>query len=645
MSDMTAVLSVDLIAQVLDRVHDARDIKSCRLISKAFLHAEYVHRRAIRPLRLGPLPLLLRRYSSLQSLDLSSCPSLDDTALSLSIPNPNNLRSVSLSRASGITWRGLEALVSACVKIEAIDLSHCTGFGDREAAAVARAAGLKELRIEKCLKVTDMGLAKVAVACTGLERLGIKWCPEISDIGIDLLVKKCQDLRELDISYLKVGNESLRSIACLSKLEDLAMVGCSDVDDEGLLFLSFGNSSLQSIDVSRCENVTSHGLAALLEGQKCLKKINSGDCNPELLTSTFLSKLSALQSMLNILKLDGLQLTDSSLSTIGQNCKNLHEIGLSKCKGASDEGISRLVTGCINLTTIDLTCCRSVSDRVLFYIGSNCKRLECLRLESCGLVSEKGLDWIASGCTDLKEIDLTDCNVTDTALKYLSKCSELRVLKLGLCPGVSDCGLAFIANNCAKLLELDLYRCTAVTDEGLASISAGCLKIRKLNLCYCNQISDTGLNSLGSLEDLSDLELRGLVRITSSGITSMAVGCRRLTHLDLKRCYSVDDAGMWALARYTENLRQLTISYCTVTGLGLCHLLGSLRCLQDVKMVHLSWVSIEGFELALRASCGKLKKVKLLGGLQDVLSPELLQTLQARGCRIRWVNKPLVFKG
>jgi F-box and leucine-rich repeat protein 2/20 len=90
---------------------------------------------------------------------------------------------------------------------------------------------------------------------------------------------------------------------------------------------------------------------------------------------------------------------------------------------------------------------------------------------------------------------------------------------------------------------------------------------------------------------------------------------------------------------------QLTISYCTVTGLGLCHLLGSLRCLQDVKMVHMSWVSIEGFELALRSSCGKLKKVKLLSGLRDVLSSELLQTLQARGCCIRWVNKPLVFKG
>lgn len=81
--------------------------------------------------------------------------------------------------------------------------------------------------------------------------------------------------------------------------------------------------------------------------------------------------------------------------------------------------------------------------------------------------------------------------------------------------------------------------------------------MKKLNLCYCNQISDTGLAHLRFLEELSDLELRGIVRITSSGITAMAMGCRSLTQLDLKRCYSVDDTGMWALARYTENLRQV----------------------------------------------------------------------------------------
>jgi F-box/leucine-rich repeat protein 2/20 len=44
-----------------------------------------------------------------------------------------------------------------------------------------------------------------------------------------------------------VGNGSLRSISTLEKLEELAMVGCSCIDDDGLELLSKGSDSLQVI--------------------------------------------------------------------------------------------------------------------------------------------------------------------------------------------------------------------------------------------------------------------------------------------------------------------------------------------------------------------------------------------------------------
>lgn len=44
---------------------------------------------------------------------------------------------------------------------------------------------------------------------------------------------------------LQVSNESLRSISTLEKLEELAMVACSCIDDEGLELLSRGSNSLQ----------------------------------------------------------------------------------------------------------------------------------------------------------------------------------------------------------------------------------------------------------------------------------------------------------------------------------------------------------------------------------------------------------------
>ncbi|CAN6381971.1 unnamed protein product [Urochloa humidicola] len=645
-------LSLDLLAHALAGVRDPRDRKSCRLASRAFARAEAASRRAARPLRREALPRVLRAFPSLVYLDLSACAGLDDASLAAALPLPSaggggggelGLRRVRLARASGVGWHGLEALVAACPRLEAVDMSHCVAAGDREMAAVAAAAGLRELAMDKCLGVTDVGLAKVAVGCPQLQRLSVKWCREISDIGIELLAKKCPELRSVDISYLKVTNESLRSLSTLDKLEDITMVCCLFIDDDGLKMLSAGKS-LQSIDVSRCPHVTSHGLASLIDGQRFIRKINAGHCLHEIETG-FLSKLSTIGQTLTVLRLDGVEIFASNLQAIGDSCKNLVEIGLSKCNSVTDDGISSLVVNCSYLRTIDVTCCHLLTNDALAAIAENCRMVECLRLESCPFINEKGLERIGTRCSHLKEIDLTDCRIDDEALQHLASCSELQTLKLGLCSSISDKGLVYIGSNCAKLVELDLYRCSTITDEGLAALAHGCKRIRILNLRYCTQITDAGLKHLSALAELTHLEMRCLVRITGVGITSIAIGCTSLIELDLKRCYSVDDAGLWALSRYSQNLRQLTISYCQVTGLGLCHLLGSLRCLQDVKMVHLSWVSIEGFEMALRASCGRLKKLKLLGGLRSVLSPELLQMLQACGCRLRWVDKQLVYKG
>ncbi|PWZ25932.1 hypothetical protein Zm00014a_027862 [Zea mays] len=415
-------LSLDLLAHALAAVRDPRDRKSCRLASRAFARAEAASRRAARVLRRDALPRALRAFPALSSLDLSACAGLDDASLAAALlEEPLPVRRVRLARASGVGWRGLDALVAACPILEAVDLSHCVAAGDREMAALAAAAGLRELVMDKCLGVTDVGLAKVAVGCPGLQRLSLKWCREISDIGVDLLAKKCPQLRSLDISYLKVTNESLRSLSTLEKLEDIAMVSCLFVDDDGLQMLSMC-SSLQEIET-------------------CV-----------------LSKLSTVGETLTVLRLDGLEIFASNLQAIGSTCKNLVEIGLSKCNGVTDDGIVSLVARCRDLRTIDVTCCHLLTNAALAAIAENCRKIECLRLESCPFVSEKGLESIATLCSDLKEIDLTDCRINDAALRQLASCSELLVLKLGLCSSISDEGLVYISSNCGKLVELDLYR-------------------------------------------------------------------------------------------------------------------------------------------------------------------------------------------
>jgi F-box/leucine-rich repeat protein 2/20 len=56
------------------------------------------------------------------------------------------------------------------------------------------------------------------------------------------------------VGWLQVTSDSLRSIAALPKLEDLAMVGCPFVNDVGLQFLENGCPLLQ-VSYLQCDGV------------------------------------------------------------------------------------------------------------------------------------------------------------------------------------------------------------------------------------------------------------------------------------------------------------------------------------------------------------------------------------------------------
>ncbi|KAL7003121.1 hypothetical protein U1Q18_004278, partial [Sarracenia purpurea var. burkii] len=212
---ITSLLIDDLLARVLDKLADPSDRKSFRSVCKAFLRVDSLHRTTLRILRTEFLAVLLRTYESIETLDLSVCPRIDDGTVAVLLGGSGGwgggpvgwsrkLTTLVLSRAVRLRSVGLELLVRACPSLRAIDVSFCCAFADREAAALSCAAGLRDLRMDMCFKVTDVGLAKIAVGCGKLERLSLKCCLKITDLGIDLLSKKCLNLKHLDISFLKV---------------------------------------------------------------------------------------------------------------------------------------------------------------------------------------------------------------------------------------------------------------------------------------------------------------------------------------------------------------------------------------------------------------------------------------------------------
>lgn len=188
-----------------------------------------------------------------------------------------------------------------------------------------------------------------------------------------------------------------------------------------------------------------------------------------------------------------------------------------------------------------------------------------------------------------------------------------------------------------------------------------------INIAYCNDITDISLISLSKCSKIHTFESRGCSLITSFGLAAIAVGCKQLTKLDIKKCYLIDDLGMVPLAHFSQNLRQvnmfsisirlasaseehchltlvvlliplqINLSYSSVTDVGLLTL-ASFSCLQSLTILHLRGLTPSGLGATLLA-CGGLTKVKLHASIKTMLPQPLIQYLEFRGCSFQWRDK------
>ncbi|CAK9150452.1 unnamed protein product [Ilex paraguariensis] len=156
-------------------------------------------------------------------------------------------------------------------------------------------------------------------------------------------------------------------------------------------------------------------------------------------------------------------------------------------------------------------------------------------------------------------------------------------------------------------------------------------------MAYCTEITDHSMISLGKCTKLKTLESRGCPLITSLGLAAIAVGCKQLTKLDIKKCYNINDSGMIPLAHFSQNLRQINFSFTSVTNVGLLSL-ASISCLQSMTILHLKGLTPSGLAATLLA-CGGLTKVKLQASFKTLLPQRLFEHLEARGCVFQWRDK------
>lgn len=630
------LLSEEIVFIVLDFLNDNPvDKKSFSLVCRSFYDIESRHRKLLKPLRSELLMKVLLRYPYVSNLDLSLCPRVTDASLNVvSSYCKEMLRSINLSRSRFFSHVGLSNLVVNCGYLVEIDLSNATELKDLAAAAIAEAKNLERLWLVRCKSITDIGIGCIAVGCRKLKLLSLKWCLGVGDLGVGLIAVKCRDLRSLDLSYLPITNKCLSQILELQHLEDLVLEGCFGIDDDSLAALKQGCKSLETLDMSSCQKVSHVGLSSLTNATASLRQlILSYGSRVDLALADSLQKLSMLQSI----KLDGCTVTCSGLKAIGNWCVSLSELSLSKCLGVTDEGLSSLVTKHKDLRKLDITCCRKITHASVAHITNSCSSLVSLKMESCALILAEAFILIGQRCQFLEELDVTDNEIDDEGLKAISRCSQLKSLKLGICLNISDEGLVHIGIGCSKLKELDLYRSDGISDSSISAIASGCPGLEMINIAYCKSITDRSLMSLSKCLKMNTLESRGCPLITSVGLEAVSKGCKQLSKLDIKKCHNIDDAGMISLAHFSQNLKQINLSYTSVTDVGLLSL-ASISCLQSMTVLHLRGLTPRGLAAALLA-CGGLTKVKLQASFKSSLPKVLCKHLEGRGCSFQWRDK------
>ncbi|KAH8480017.1 hypothetical protein H0E87_030292 [Populus deltoides] len=570
-------LTEEIIFTILDYLNDDPFAKkSFSLTCKAFYSIESHHRKTLKPLRAELLLRTLHRYPHIEHLDLTVCPRIEDSMLNVvSLACKDALCSINLSRSRFFTNIGLSSLVSSCFNLVEIDLSNGVELNDLAAAAIAEAKNLEKLWLARCKLITDLGIGCVAVGCRKLRLICLKWCLKISDLGVQLLALKCKEIRSLDLSYLQITEKCLPSILQLQHLEDLVLEGCLGINDDGLSTVQQSCKSLKTLNMSNCHNHSHVGLSSLINGA-------------ENLTRTYFSLWPFLSA-----------------------------------QGRGDS-LSFLVQGHKELRKLDITCCRMIMYDSVDSITSSCRSLTSLRMESCSLVPKEAFVLFGQRCQLMEELDVTDTKIDDEGLKSISRCSKLSSLKLGICMNITDNGLKHIGSRCSKLKELDLYRSLGITDEGIAAVTFGCPDLEVINIAYNDKVTDASLISLSGCSRLRVLEIRGCPHVSSKGLSAIAVGCRQLMVLDIKKCFNINDNAMLSLAQFSQNLKQINLSYCSVTDVGLLAL-ASVNRLQNITVLHLGGLTPNGLAAALLA-CRGITKVKLHASFKPLIPKSLLVT-------------------
>ena len=305
--------------------------------------------------------------------------------------------------------------IKNCKALIWLVLDYCNQIDDQFLRTIPTFPLLKDLDLEDCTQITDLG---AFVNCTTLQSLYLGGCTKIRNTGTLTSLTKLTELYLTNCP--QVNNQFLRTIPTLPIIEILDLVRCTKITDirplESCTKLAFLKlDCLEITDLSPLKNCTALIELSLagcceirdlepLKSCKLLEKIDHNECH----------NIQHIEPLKNHARLRHLNMTRcdqiSDLSPL-ESCKKLEELDLTECWGIRS---LKPLEECTALRGLRLWGCDEIEEIEPL---ANCKRLTYLYLDGCDQITDlspfanhPSLSELTS--PDGEEVDLTSLSNT-----------------------------------------------------------------------------------------------------------------------------------------------------------------------------------------------------------------------------------------
>ncbi|XP_066352902.1 DNA repair protein RAD7-like [Miscanthus floridulus] len=325
--------------------------------------------------------------------------------------------------------------------------------------------------------------------CDSPTELHLSECSWLSEDDFEKTFEKCsteslQDL-QLDISGRCMPDYILPSTLakvpnCMPLLRKISLKGNYRLSDNGLGTIISAAPSLSSLNLCECSLLTSSGIDILANKlHSVLRELYIDECT----NVDAMAILPALQKInhLEVLSMSGIQSVCDKFvkELIAVHGSNLKELAFAGCLELTSSSIKTIGEYCQELTSLDLRNLDRLRDSAMRHLRG-CRLIRKLKLQRNAFSDEAVSQYLEKSGGCLTELMLNNVKkVGDlTALAISRKCSVLlEALDLSFCRELTDEALGLIVDSCPSLRILKLFGCTQVTDLFLKGHSNKSVKI------------------------------------------------------------------------------------------------------------------------------------------------------------------------